>query len=198
MMLRSAFVLATLFAFAGAAQAGPMTSITLDDCDYQGCEGTTLMLSVEDNMDGTWTVVQQINSAGFSEVRLGMNQVGFKAIKNWSDAELMSAPTTGWEEAKEANVSSNGLCKNGTNTDKVCTSGFVNIIDDDVYTWEYVVTGGTLMDENEWHWGGQFADDATKTTGKIISASPIPEPNAAIVFGVGALLVGRALRRPRR
>jgi len=190
-------LLATL-ALAGAAQAGAITSITIDDCDADGCRGSTLMLSVEDNMDGTWTVLQSIDSTDFDEVRLGLNQVGFKAIKDWTSADLVMAPTAGWlDPALEAATSANNLCKNGTSSDKVCTYGFTDITTDDTYTWEFLVTGGTLLDTADWHWGGQYANQAGPTSGKIISASlpPVPEPNAAILFGLGALIVGAGLRR---
>ncbi len=197
-----ALLLVALLGLAAAAQAGPIQSVTIDDCDADGCEGTTLLLSVEDNMNGTWTVIQGIDSTDFNEVRLGLNQVGFNAIKNWTAVDLISAPNAGWlDPPKEANISSNGLCKNGGNTGKICTHGFVDITTDDVYEWEYLVTGGTVKDASEWHWGGQFANDAGRARGKIISASPhepIPEPTAVAVFAVGALVVGRALqRRPR-
>lgn len=193
-LLRHAVLSTALIALAGTAQA---VSITIDDCDAQGCEGTSLFLSVQDNMDGTFTVIQSIDSTGFSEVRLGMNQVGFKAIKDWTSADLVSAPTAGWlDPATEAAVSANALCANGTTSDKVCTYGFVDITTDGVYTWEYLITGGTLLDKSEWHWGGQFADDAGATSGKLISAG-IPEPSAALLFGVGALVVSQRTRRRR-
>lgn len=198
--LRNALGFVAALAFAGTAQAGPITTLTLDDCDAQGCRGSTLALSVEDNMDGTWTVLQSLDSTGFDEVRLGMNQVGFKAIQDWTSVELIMAPDPGWlDPPVEGNTSSNNLCENGGTTDKVCTYGFTDITDDDVYTWEFLVTGGSLLDVMDWHWGGQYANAAGATQGKIISAfaSPIPEPNAAIVFGVGALLTGRWLRRFR-
>jgi len=198
--LRRTILFAAALAYASAAQAGPITSLTIDNCDADGCEGTTLTLSVEDNMDGTWTVLQSIDSTDFSEVRLGLNQVSFKAIKDWTAVALVAAPDPGWlDPPVEGNTSSNSLCDNGGTTDKVCTHGFTDITTDATYTWEFLVTGGTLMGVGEWHWGGQFADAAGPTNGKIISASaPIPEPNAAIVFGVGALVLGRGLRRPRR
>lgn len=199
LLIRNTAVLAALLALGGVAQAGPITSVTIDDCDAQGCEGTSLFLSVEDNMDGTFSVIQRINSTGFSEVRAGLNQVGFKAIKDWTAADLISAPTAGWlDPPLEANTSSGGLCTTGTNSGKVCTHGFVDITTDAVYTWEFLITGGTILDPADWHWGAQLANAAGPARGKIISAEPtgvIPEPSAAVLFGLGALIVSGRTRR---
>ena len=180
-------------ALAGSARA---SSIFLDNCDSQGCQGTTLSLAVNDNGDGTFDVALTINADNYSGARLGLNQVGFGAIQNWTSVALDSAPNGSWlNPPVAADVSSNGLCKTGAASDKICTSGFVDITAGGDYKWEFTVTGGTVKPVDDWHIGGQFADSAGAARGQIISASaPIPEPSAAFVFGLGTLLVARRAR----
>jgi hypothetical protein len=179
------------FGFAGAASAAP---ITLDDCDDQGCQGVTLSLEVTES-GGTYHVTYTINADDYTGDRLGLNQVGFKTISDWTGVTLDSSPlssTVAWADPLEAVNSSNNLCQKGTASDKVCTSGFVDITGGGDFTWEFTLTGSTLLDPIDWHFGGQFADGSGPTQGEIISAA-IPEPSAALVFSLGLLFVGRHL-----
>jgi len=185
----------TLASMALARSAGA-SSIFIDNCDATGnCQGTTLSLTVNDNGDGTFDVALTINADNYSGTRLGLNQVGFGAIQNWTDVALDSAPNGGWSKPIAADVSSAGLCATGSSSDKICTSGFVDITAGGDYKWEFTVTGGTVKPVSDWHIGGQFADSAAAIRGQIISASaPIPEPSGAFVFGLGILLVARRTR----
>jgi hypothetical protein len=179
------------FGFAGGTSAAPMT---LDDCDDQGCQGVTLSLEVTES-GGTYHVTYTINADGYTGDRLGLNQVGFKTISNWKSVTLDSSPASSavpWTNPVEAVNSSNNLCEKGTSSDKVCTSGFVDITGGGDYTWEFTLTGSTLLDPIDWHFGGQFADAPGTARGEIISAA-IPEPSAALVFSLGLLVVGRHL-----
>jgi hypothetical protein len=188
-IFRFIWVILGFSALAGAAQAA---SIFIDDCAAQGCQGTTLSLSVNDNGNGTFDVALTINADGYTGTRLGLNQVGFGAIQNWTSVLLDSAPNGSWlNPPVAANVSSSGLCATGSSSDKICTSGFVDITGGGDFTWDFTVTGGTVKPLSDWHIGGQFADSAAATRGQIISASPVPEPSAVFVFGVGMLLVTR-------
>ena len=192
--MRILYVVLVTLAGLVLVESAQATSIFLDNCDAQGCQGTTLSLSVVANI-GSFDVTLTINSDNYSGTRLGLNQVGFGAIQNWTSVTLDSSPTTGWSKPTAADVSSAGLCAVGGASDKICTSGFVNITGGGNYTWEFTVTGGTLKPLSDWHIGGQFADSAAATRGQIISAGPaIPEPSAALVFGVGTLLVARRVR----
>jgi hypothetical protein len=62
------------------------------------------------------------------------------------------------------------------------------------YTWTFLIEGGTLMDTDEWHLGAQYANGPNRSQGQIISAQ-VPEPTAAVLFGLGAILVTRRARR---
>jgi len=50
------------------------------------------------------------------------------------------------------------------------------------------------MDVGEWHLGAQYAGGPWRSSGHIISAQ-VPEPTAAMLFGLGAILVTRRVRR---
>ena len=57
-----------------------------------------------------------------------------------------------------------------------------------------------MADTSEWHLGGQYADGRLRSPGHVISTDgggtvPVPEPTAAVLFGLGALLVTRSVRR---
>lgn len=195
----------TLFAFALvtfalSAQAGTITEVALDDCDAAGCEGSGLFLSVEDE-GGTWLVTYTIDTDGYTGNRDGFNQIGFLAIKDWTSVALVSADPdlASWSDPIEAPVNSNSLCSNTNgDSDKVCIYGFVDITGGGEYTWQFRVTGGTLLETTDWHLGGQYANNANATSGKIISADVgalVPEPSAALLFGVGVLVLNRARRR---
>jgi len=106
-----------------------------------------------------------------------------------------------WAAAIESNISANSLCGNPGSTDKVCTSGFTDLAGGGVLAFEFTVVGGDLKDG--WHIGGQRASAAGPKPGQVISEDgrpgepPIPEPTAALAFGVGALVMGTATRRRR-
>jgi hypothetical protein len=222
-LARTAFIALLLVGFAGSAQAYTYQydEVTLDNCDAQGCDGSTLFLSVQE-IDtgvvegGSWLVTYTINTENYSDLYAGFNQIGFKAIQDWEVGMITSYPDgsmavdeTGygpgpWEPVFEAPINSNSLCDNTNgNSSKVCIAGFVDIrdgFDDGMggisfdYTWTFVLTGGTLMDTDEWHLGAQYANGPYRSSGHIISAQ-VPEPTAAVLFGLGAILVTRRARR---
>jgi len=203
-LTRFAFTALALVGFAGSAQALQFADVTLNDCDAMGCEGATLYLSVQEEVGGSWFVTYTINTDNYTGDRLGFNQIGFKAIDGWTTGTVLSSPVgslTDWNPIFESPIASNSLCeKTNGDTDKVCIHGFVDITAGGNYTWTFRLDGGTLFtDTAEWHLGAQFANGHYRATGKIISAEggspPVPEPTAAVLFGLGAILVTRSMRR---
>jgi hypothetical protein len=204
-----------LAGFAGSAQAALIAETSGACVDFEDCLGATLYLSVDDNDDSTtWTVTLRINTDGYTGGRAGLNQIGFKAIQDWTSAEVISAPVGSmtnpapydslvpWNPVTEASIHANSLCDPSPGgTDKVCAAGFVNIEAGGDYTWVFLIEGGTLIaDTSEWHLGGQYADGRYRTPGQVMSTEgggtpPVPEPTAAVLFGLGALLVTRSVRR---
>ncbi|MBW2694229.1 MAG: hypothetical protein JRE57_16635 [Deltaproteobacteria bacterium] len=202
---RLVMVVSLVAGFAGASQAALLqyAELTLNDCDAMGCEGSTLFLSVQEEAGGSFLVTYTINTDNYTGDRLGFNQIGFKAIKDWTSGTVLSSPTDPtqtWNPIFESPIASNSLCeKTSGNTDKICIHGFVDVTSGGDYTWTFRIDDGTLMDTSEWHLGAQYADGHYRTAGKIISANapPIPEPTAALLFGMGALLVVRSARHNR-
>jgi hypothetical protein len=214
-LTRIALTALALVVFAGSAQAALVAQAYGACGPTDGCEGSTLFLSVDDNGgSGSWLVTYTINTEYYTGDELGMNQVGFKVIQGWTSAEVITSPPGSmtnpvpydglvpWNPVSEAPVHANSLCEPGPGgTDKVCAAGFVNVksVGGD-YTWVFLIEGGTLItDTSEWHFGGQYADGRLLSPGHIIStdggAQPVPEPTAAVLFGLGALLVTRSVRR---
>jgi hypothetical protein len=219
---RTAFIALLLVGYAGTAQAYDYqyAELTLDNCDSMGCEGSTLFLSVQEvdtngTEGGSWEVTYTINTEDYTGDMSGFNQIGFKAISGWDVGMVTSYPDGSmavnedgygpgpWEPVFEAPINSNSLCDNTSgNSSKVCVAGFVTIdgLDDGNggltydYTWTFLIEGGTLMDVEEWHLGAQYANGPNRSKGLIISAE-VPEPTAAVLFGLGAILVTRRARR---
>jgi len=205
-LVRFTFAVLALVGFAGSAQALQFAELSLDDCDAFGCEGSTLYLSAQEEAGGSWLVTYTINTDGYTGSKAGFNQIGFKAIDDWTSGTVLTSPgglPSGPLPAfvYDDPIASNSLCdtSNG-DTDKVCIFGFVDITGGGDYTWTFRIDDGTLItDTSEWHLGAQYADGRFRSRGKIISAEggaqPVPEPTAAVLFGLGALLVTRSVRR---
>ena len=207
-VLRFAFVALAILGFASSAQS---MELLLDDCDDMGCEGSTLYLSVVEEAGGTFFVTYTIDTTGYTGDRLGFNQVGFKAISGWTSGTVLSAPAgsiTDWnpvfDDPNAVGPPDGDVCETSSgDTDKVCIRGFVDATTTKgEYTWTFRIDDGTLItDTDEWHLGGQYANGGGRTPGKIISAEgggggtpPVPEPTAALLFGLGAVLVTRRAR----
>ena len=204
-LARFAFTALALVSFAGSAQALQFAELTVDDCDAFGCDGSTLYLSVQEETSGSFLVTYTINTTDYTGDRLGFNQVGFKAINDWTTGEVLTSPAgslTNWNPIYDDPIASNSLCdtSNG-DTDKVCAFGYVDITAGGDYTWTFRIDDGTLItDTSQWHLGAQYTPLTTsgRARGQIISyngGTPVPEPTAALLFGLGALLVTRRAQR---
>jgi len=206
-LARFTFSMLALVGFAGSAQALQFAEHSLDDCDSMGCEGSTLYLSAQEEAGGSWLVTYTINTDGYTGSKAGFNQIGFKVIDDWTSGSVLSSPgglPAGPLPAivYDDPIASNSLCdKSNGDTDKVCIFGFVNTTGGGDYTWTFRIDDGTLIeDTSEWHFGAQYADGQFRSAGNILSAEggttpPVPEPTAALLFGLGALLVTRSVRR---
>ena len=215
-LARTAFIALLLVGFAGSAQAAILAKLSLTDCDAMGCEGSTLYLQVEDaaSYDSSYTsgfvITYTIDTTNYTgaDTRIGFNQVGFKVIQGWDSTsiynDVLSAPgdITGdsWDPVYDDPINTGSptaeVCQTsaGDNTSKVCLNGFVDITAGGTYTWVIYLEEGTLMDVSEWHLGAQYANSRYRSVGRIISAQ-VPEPTAAVLFGLGAILVTRSARR---
>ena len=207
-LARFALAALALVGFVGTAHAALQSaSLAVTDCDAWGCEGSTLFLSVQEEAGGTWLVTYTIDATNYTGDRVGFNQIGFKAISGWNTGTVLTYPAgsvTNWNPVYDDPIASNSLCDTSSgDTDKVCITGFVDITAGGTYTWTFRLDQGTLIaDTSEWHLGAQYTplSEAGRARGKIISFSgggtpPVPEPTAALLFGLGAALVARRVQR---
>ena len=185
----------------GAASASA-TTLSLTDCDAYGCAGSDVFLTVESDGSGNWNIQLGLDSTGYTGTLDGVVQAGFKAIGGITDADvtLVSYSDGSWPHTSVSGINGNGgaLCDGPSDPDFVCTSGYANIETNKVYTWNYFVTGGTLLDT--WSIKFQYCDQGdTSCKGHLISAAgtPVPEPSAALVFAGGLLAAATRLRRRR-
>jgi hypothetical protein len=205
-LTRIALTALALAGFAGSAQAALIAEAYATCGPTEGCQGSTIYLSVDDDGgSGDFLVTYRINTDTYTGGEIGLNQVGFTAITGWTGGTVLSSPVgslTDWNPVIESPISANSLCDhtNG-NSDKVCVAGFVNTQGGGEYTWTFLIEGGTVRtDTSEWHIGGQWADGFYRTSGPVISSDAageqaVPEPTAAVLFGLGALLITRSVQR---
>ena len=193
-------LLLTFFLLIGASASA--TTLSLTDCDSQGCAGSDVFLNVESAGGGDWNITLSLDSTGYFGSEDGVVQAGFKAIGGITDADvsLVSFSDGSWSTAKVAGINGGGgaLCDGSNEPDFVCTSGYANIETNKTYTWTFFVEGGTLLDE--WTIKFQYCDAGdANCKGHLISAPgvPVPEPSAALVFAAGLLAAAPKLRRRR-
>lgn len=215
---RFVFTALVLVGFAGSAQAAILGELSFSaaECDSMGCEGSSLYLKVEDTADYDaystgFVITYTIDTTGYTGSKTGFNQIGFKVVTNWDldgNNDVIGYPSGSmddWMPVFDDPIASGSECdKSSGDTDKVCLNGFVNIVTSPgEYTWVIYLEEGTLMDVDEWHLGAQYANSRYRTSGRdngnIISTDsigqPVPEPTAALLFGLGAILVTRSVRR---
>jgi hypothetical protein len=218
LLTRLALTLA-LFLVAGTAQAAFIT-IGPDGCE--SCAGLTLRLEANQVGDDVEVFLSYSAPTDWSgdpewESYTSITQGGFKAARLWDagDITLVSIEVDGsayanfgdWSGATEAtNSSSDPFCSRGTSSDKGCVfalngDGSIDLSGGGIAVFEFLITDAMLLgDTDDWKIGGQLCDNRTlpqTCDGHIISESaPIPEPTAALCFGVG-LAAFSAVRRRR-
>jgi hypothetical protein len=202
---RSAVLLALLTSIAASANAVP-TVLSLTDCDSQGCAGSDVFLSIDQVGVSTYNITLSLDSTGYTrgDQEDGVVQAGFKAFSgSYTVAFGVPAFSDGnWVAPNVSGIDGGGgaLCDGSDDANFVCTSGYANIETNKLYTWNFVVDGGTLLNVDSWAIKFQYCDSTdTDCKGKLLSASaqPIPEPSAAVVFAGGLLAAATRLRRRR-
>lgn len=197
----------TLLACLSFAAASGATTLPLEGCDVSECHNLGLTLTTQNQGGGVFLVTYTINTTAYDDTFVGLTQLGFQTIQNYSSQELLTAPggLGNWSDAINAPVNSNGaLCSPSGSSNKVCVSAENSLFDlrvNGIYEWTFKIVGGTELPTSQWVFSGQFANVVGAARGNIISQSApaVPEPTAALLFGLGALTVGRSLRRqPRR
>jgi len=183
---------AALFALTFGAFKAQATTI-----DYTGStlHGSTGSLTINDLGGGDFTVLWSIDFTGFvgDATHQYLTNVSFKAFSSGTisldDASIGSL-------YYPSNVN-NGGCDISSPSDSACVTltPKIDATAGGTFSVLFNVSNGTLIDEDSWNFRGKYGDG----NGWVISESapPVPEPTAALIFGLGALVVGSASRRTK-
>ena len=156
------------------------------------------LLAVAEPMTGLFDAAR--DATAFHDRAIGettVQAIGVKAIKNVTEILSFSAPAGTWAPPM-MNKNITGAGCGGSGGDKLCASessggvAFGDLVTDaDGWSyWTWVVRGGRVLEAEDQHYGLDYGPK----NGRLISAA-IPEPSAALVFGLGALIAGGAIRR---
>ena len=170
---------------------GAATALTID-CASAGCLGGVYSLDVVEMDPGVYVATYTIDTTGsFDVAAMSLVDINFKVADDYSNISVLSGPSGA---ALAGPLTANGC--SGANGSFLCIDLSPNLAVGSIYTWEIQFTSSTLLDE--WHVGARYTSP-THRRGWIISesgsANPIPEPSAALVFGLGLAVVGGRLKR---
>jgi hypothetical protein len=176
--------------------ASSATAVTID-CASLGsdCVGGVYDLTIDETAPDVYLATYKIDTSGaFKVAATHLVDIEFKAAKDYIDPISITMGPSG---IVEAGPLSGGGC-NGSNGGFICVNLDPDVAVGDVYTWKIQFGATGLLDESEWHIGARYTSPDHQK-GWVISetAAPVPEPSAAMVFGVGMLLAGRASMRRR-
>jgi len=189
--------LALAFGLVGGSvlAARPATALTID-CSSAGCLGGVYTLDVAETASNQYIATYTIDTTGaFSVGATSLVDINIRVANDFSHVTLLSGPG--------ASVSTGPLAGNGCNSRGTSAGFFCGDLSSDlavggVYTWRIQFRADRLLDE--WHVGARYASP-THRRGWVISESgrsnPIPEPSAALVFGMGLLVAGSTVKRTR-
>ena len=179
---------------AGSATA---MSATFNGASLHGATGTLDI--TETTTDGTYSVVWSLDPEGYEGSATNhpyLTDIGFKAFHSVSSVSLVSiAPGGNTADDPLLGGISNSGCTAGSSGGFVCTTNIDPMIEvagaTEMIEATFLVEGD-LMDGG-WSFKGKYGEG----NGWVISesAAPVPEPSAALVFGLGLVTVGMRLRR---
>lgn len=225
-MLRTLLLVVSVSAFgvtAGPAM-GAMVSGTIGppDCIADDCLGGHWTLEVTDvPLDAAYdvhvTLIAGIPSTGFVDDEGPIDPTHIVNVEFALPGDITGAVATN-PLAMSFSIDAGPLGSAGCgdhNSNFLCAAGFAPIVLDSSLAWEWdvmVSDVGAIFDPDNWdsfHLGANLdrlttgpvlltALSGDKTSGWLVSVNPIPEPNAAIVFAAGALVVGVAIRKKLR
>ena len=129
-----------------------------------------------------------------------LTDIGFKAFKNVSVVtldEIIWSPATTGTLIPDGKISNAG-CTGGASPEFVCVADLTPMVDatlNGIFEAHFTVTGDLMLDD--WSYRGKFGTEE----GWVISegdSTAVPEPTAALVFGLGIATVGLRVRRQTR
>ena len=190
-------------AVALASASAQATTVNFDATSINGdsLHGSTGSLTASlTATPGVYEVTWSLNSSTFvgDATHNVVQSLAFKAFTSISAVSV--APTDSGPAGTlywPSNVNGNGgaNCVTSSEAGFVCFDFVPDVATGGTISKTFLVTG-TLNEGLDWSFRGKYGTG----TGWVISASapPVPEPTSAAVFGLGALMVGAALRRRMR
>jgi hypothetical protein len=181
--------LGLLGALIGAAPASALT-IEFGGADNPSLKGATGALSIVEQGD-EYLVTWSMDFDGFvgNATHQYLTHVAFKAFEGTSDVELVGSPLGGFYAS--SNVRNGGCDTGGSPAGFVCLDLKEDVLatQGGSFSVSFLVDG-TLADEVSYR--GKFGTG----NGWVISESRnvIPEPTAALLFAIGAVILGGARR----
>lgn len=170
-------------------------SVTYAGDSLHGAVGTLDVEGPIGSGAGTFEVTWSIDLDGFEGTATDhpqLTDIGFKAFAQVSSVrvdELMWSNGTTGTLFESGNISNAG-CTGPSPAGFVCMTGFDPVIDATLggtFSARFTVEG--RLADDEWSFRGKFGPQ----NGWVISetaAAPIPEPSAAILFALGAVVAG--------
>ena len=174
-------LIALAFATGIASEARALTI----DCATAGCIGGIYTLDVAETAPNSFVATYTIDTTTAFDVRAThLVDINFKVATDYTDVTLLSGPSA----SLGGGPLSGGGCR-GNNDSFICGDLTSSLERGRVYTWRIQFGATALIDE--WHVGARYVSPIHRR-GWVISESgrsnPIPEPSAALIFGVGMLV----------
>lgn len=200
-ILPRTLLLAFVFAvgISAGAQAGTIYTFGTGDDSLKGATGYLDFQAIDAD---TTKVVWGMDTSGFHDLAATktdhtlLTHVAFK-VSGITSAELMDASLGLYSDVFPSSLS-NGGCGLGSPSSFVCLTlaNPIDATDDQLIEIAFLVEGSLDLDSSI-SYRGKFGPG----TGWVISESTgpaVPEPSAALVFGLGLLVLRSRLRSPRR
>jgi hypothetical protein len=208
-MKRALLVLLLCAGFALPARASSVTIDSTNCNSSSGCYGLTWTLSVESGTFDTlldtyeYKAVLEVTDdslvAGTPSVVI--SAVDFKVSDSVSNAELISIPTSssgGW--TTYTNVLNSGGCT-GANAGFVCSqspsdpANFTASTTPQTWVWYFNTSDPLFADLYGAHIGAKMT--SLSTSGRLLSATAVPEPGTLALLGAGLTMAAVRRRRAR-
>jgi hypothetical protein len=155
-----------------------------------GCEGPSVFLTVDSTGEGSWNVTLGLDSTGYTGSKDGVVRPGSRRSSGASiSRSCRSRTATGQAQVRRDQLDRAVLRLR--RVDFVCTGRQRQT--DDVYTWNFLVTGGSVLDTSSWAIKFQYCDQSDTGCRAILSA----RGRAARFRAVGGARVRRGDARRR-
>lgn len=178
----------------GAGFASTASAISINCATVGGsCIGGIYTLDVTQTAPDLYLATYKIDtSVPFSVGATTLVDINIKVANDYLSPTVVSGPGGALGEGP---LTGSGC--GGTNGSFVCLDLSPTLAVGGVYTWKIQFGATSLLDSSEWHVGARYTAP-NKPRGWVISetvGSPVPEPSAALIFGLGMVVAGSVARR---